>query len=362
MSTPPVSDMDDSRDMPDTQPLREMLEHCQKHIYPVFHEADMAALKAQEQHRHLTRRVSWLGAGATILATFQLLAAAVLHPPRPGVENVSALAARMAAWSEHYEAIMVTLAVIELIVVAAMFGFILGGLRSGSKQKQLLERYRAERLRLLKFGFLLNPEVWSRDEKRIQRAQEEIHRKVNDIVTSMRPSLDRWISEGAVPSVWTAPEAELSGPELLSLVGYFRRKRVEFQMKYMSEAARRARERDEKSSVSVAVLFFGSVAFVLVHVAVEFVNGNLASELFVFIAAALPALITPLRIVRSAYESARNASRFEANYNTLDGLSERLSRAESGAAVFRELGFVEQTLEADHREWMRLMAEAEWFG
>jgi hypothetical protein len=31
-------------------------------------------------------------------------------------------------------------------------------------------------------------------------------------------------------------------------------------------------------------------------------------------------------------------------------------------SAFREMGFCEQVLEADHREWQRLMVEAEWFG
>jgi len=43
-------------------------------------------------------------------------------------------------------------------------------------------------------------------------------------------------------------------------------------------------------------------------------------------------------------------------------LSERLREANDPDTVFREIGFCEQTLEADLREWLRLMVEAEWFG
>jgi hypothetical protein len=42
--------------------------------------------------------------------------------------------------------------------------------------------------------------------------------------------------------------------------------------------------------------------------------------------------------------------------------SERLRGASDSLTVFRDVGFCEQILEPDLREWLRLMVEAEWFG
>jgi len=363
MTTNVISDMDDADDMPESPTLRGLLVFCQERILPAFRKADANAVRFQENHRRLAQSVSWLGAAATILATFQLFVGAVLDRAGPAKPEWPRWVAGV--WdllAAHVSGIEVSLGVIELTVVLIMFSLIIHGLRRASQQRHLLERFKAERLRLLKFGYLLNPDVWSGDDALVQRAKEELPRRVDEIVSAMRPSLDRWVSEGAVPRVWPGPKNELSGPDLVSLVGYYRRKRLEYQMKYLAWATKRSRERDEETRVPVAVLFFGSVVFVLIHVIVEGLDAKILSQFFVLLAAALPALVTPMRLVRSAYESARNASRFEASYNTLEGLADRLSKAENSSAVFRELGFCEQVLEADHREWMRLMAEAEWFG
>ena len=80
------------------------------------------------------------------------------------------------------------------------------------------------------------------------------------------------------------------------------------------------------------------------------------------VAASLPVLGAGFRTLRTAHEYARNASRFEATHDALSALSDRLRKAKDAPTIFRELGFCEQVLEADLREWMRLMVEAEWFG
>jgi hypothetical protein len=80
------------------------------------------------------------------------------------------------------------------------------------------------------------------------------------------------------------------------------------------------------------------------------------------VAATLPVCGAGIRAIRGVLEYGRNASRYEATHNVLVKLSERLREAKDAAGVFREIGFCEQILEADLREWLRLMVEAEWFG
>jgi SMODS and SLOG-associating 2TM effector domain 1 len=81
-----------------------------------------------------------------------------------------------------------------------------------------------------------------------------------------------------------------------------------------------------------------------------------------FLAAGLPAFAAAIRIHRDTREYRRNALRHKATYNALDVLDRRLQAETTPAGIFRTIGFCEQVLEADTREWMRLISESEWFG
>ena len=55
--------------------------------------------------------------------------------------------------------------------LAALVAVVLG-LFIAFKARWLLERHKAERLRLLKFGFLLDPDVWCDDDRFANRVQQ----------------------------------------------------------------------------------------------------------------------------------------------------------------------------------------------
>jgi hypothetical protein len=188
---------------------------------------------------------------------------------------------------------------------------------------------------------------------------------VEDVATTPFSALQGWITQGTIPEVYPPPPTSglLSLDNLKALIDYYRSKRLHYQRAYLSKAVRRDQKKDRHTRVVGPALFFGSVAFVLAHLAVEIGRGTEDwSKLLILVAAALPAMGAGFRIHRAANESARNAARFEAVHHTLTALSERLRAAPDAPTVFRELGFCEQTFESDLREWMRLMVEAEWFG
>jgi len=54
--------------------------------------------------------------------------------------------------------------------------------------------------------------------------------------------------------------------------------------------------------------------------------------------------------------------RHHATYDSLSDMSKDLAKAGDLATKFRIIGFCETILEADCREFMRLVAEAEWYG
>ena len=76
----------------------------------------------------------------------------------------------------------------------------------------------------------------------------------------------------------------------------------------------------------------------------------------------LPALGAMMRTMRMSREFDRNALRSRATAAALAAHAERLRESETADELFRALSACEDTLDADHREWLRLMMEAEWFG
>ena len=91
----------------------------------------------------------------------------------------------------------------------------------------------------------------------------------------------------------------------------------------------------------------------------------------ILIAASLPVIGAGVRTFRSAYQLARNTSRYKAAFEAIKLPAERLEHdaerlyrlyAEGHTAVgaddvFRDMWRCEQILEAEHREWLRLMKE-----
>ncbi|MCE5326603.1 MAG: hypothetical protein LLG01_09315 [Planctomycetaceae bacterium] len=84
--------------------------------------------------------------------------------------------------------------------------------------------------------------------------------------------------------------------------------------------------------------------------------------LLVLMAAALPLVGSGLRTLRGAFEFGRNALRFEANRSALARLAAHLEAANDPTIVATDMWACEQLLEAEHRQWLHLMTESEWFG
>jgi hypothetical protein len=85
-------------------------------------------------------------------------------------------------------------------------------------------------------------------------------------------------------------------------------------------------------------------------------------ELLIVLAACLPVLGAGIRTLHTASERRRNAIRFQAKYYTLEKLRQELQQETDADAIFRLLSQCERIMEIEHREWLRLMIEAEWFG
>jgi hypothetical protein len=342
-------DMDDSGeaerlgDRSGADRLLPLLELCTEVIVPRFLAANAVVGQRRQTYLRFAQCAAWLGACAVLFAIIQLAAVISDYPVGryiPGLEFGFALAA----------------------VIVALVG--LGGT---IQQKWFQARYTAEKLRLLKYEFLMRPVLWSGTPSDAEDCRQGLAAEVRRIIATEFSEVQAWMTQGTLPQVIAHPGLPME--ECSEIREYYLRKRLLYQIDYLEGAKNRNLDRNNRSRTWPSVLFFGSVSFVLAHFCVEAAAWHtgtgtdaLVGKVVLIAAAGLPVCGAGIRVIRGVFEYGRNASRNKATHGVLLNLSERLRKANEPAAVFREMGFCEQVMEADLREYMRLMVEAEWFG
>jgi len=343
------AEIEEYRKRPELQRLAFALTFCNQTIEPVFRALDGAAIAAQRAYFKYANAAALLGVLAVLLAIVQL--------SRLGAEPLHNWMPRAGDW---------LLPGLEMLFAAGAVAVALAGLGGQKQQRWFRARYHAERLRLLKFHVLTHMDVWSSDQEVARKYRDDAAAEIEGLSTSAYPALEYWISEGTVPEV--LPPPLMTEPEWREFCSYYQRKRLQKQIGYLADRQKHNLKRNDRSKIWPSVFFFGSIAFVLAHfcieVAVSDADGGArqVETLTLLAAAALPSFGAVTRAFRGVLEFARNASRCESTHHVLLQLAARLRNAVDPVSVFRQIGFCEQALEADLREWLRLMVESEWFG
>ena len=328
-------------DLARTTPLGDYLRFCHLEMLPVFEEADQKALANQSRHRALARRAAVAGTLAILLALAQSAADGRLAEPIPLV-----------------------LLVLEGVAVLGAAFFVAAGLLAYRQEEWLLWRTKAERLRLAKFRFLIDPETWT------GARWDGLRAEIEEIGKLAHSDLARLASREEVP-VLPAMEAcsAVSPTALEEVLTYYQTRRLASQLAYFERAASRDSRRFFSNPRLLPLVFFASVLGVLLHVVFQTASLTLErsalgllAACFITFSAVLPAIWTGIRTYRSANEFARNTARSAARRSALLELSRRLAGAHSPFAAFQALTVCEFVLAADQQEWLRLMLEAEWYG
>jgi len=340
-------DMDDSPDLPAFKAhgrLGDVLAFLQDEVWPAFNQADKAALRHQRLHRRLTAAAVLSGSLAVLFGIVQLV--------YPSLTRWS--------WVGGAE---VCVAVLSLLVV-------IFGVRASIQFNWLLERYRAERLRQLKFAMLVHEDLWC---GRTKEWQARVRNSVLALQQMDRRAMEAWADQDRV----SLPEKEMADcvlePGMLNaLAGFYIAKRLGYQMDYFDRRTRQHSGEDRWIRHFPAWCFYGSVAAVGVHYLLEIFHFRLEglewlSHVLILLALALPVAGACVRTMRVARELGRSALLFRAKHAALQSLQRRLhgefqAVQVSSIEVFRSIAACEDFLEAEQREWLRLMREAEWFG
>jgi len=257
----------------------------------------------------------------------------------------------------------------ELLAATVAVVAVTFGLWATFAKKWILEREKAERCRFLKFTFLINPDLWSGVPPAVRR--QWLSARIDSLNNSDEEDLKRWAEreEVMVKDVPPKVPAGTNKEVLQELFGYYETKRLEYQSNYFDRQARRRYLWEKLSRVAPVVFFFFSILFALGHFVYDLVASEPEQDTFsvtlILLAACLPVVGAAVRTLRTAHEFGRNAQRFRATSNKLEQLAndlQNLAQADADPQAKLEVfQSVEKALEAEHREWMRLMWEAEGF-
>jgi len=312
-----------------------------------WRKADEEALKSQQRHRWLARIALTMGTAAIVLAVVQL--------------SIKLTASRFA---------MLTLT-IEAVAVGAAFLAVIIGITTKADRRWLGKRHLAERLRMLKFRAL--EQLFCKDREAWQTWVEQQLEQLGsaDDFTSIK----KWSKAGEIePAAMKSRDCSAELAEALTI--YYRYKRLEFQGNYFKNRAKiYLRQANSWRRLNLPV-FLTSVCFVLAHFVAEWfahkaeISGNKllaedwgnAAVWCVALAAIIPIIGGGVRAWFAAFQVPLSASLYAAKYQALQRAITHLKETSGDIqATVDHITQYEHFLEHEHRDWLRLLLETEWF-
>lgn len=386
-----VKDMNDEveleQEWPPSPQLLAAIAHCQATLKPAYDKANRLALAHQKKHQRVTVFAALAGAVAVIFAIMELTPLELWFKQQPKA-----------------------LAVAEVLAALAAGAAVWWGVRAAFHDHWLLERHRAERIRLLKFCALREPALLEAQGADIAAWRTWLDVQLAQIDQLDKHAMAHWVESEPfveVPRKWE--RIQVTDGNLLALIKYFQLKRLGVQYNYFTVRAARNAKLNRETGWLPRLFFFASVGAALLHFVLNLAKDYLHVDLLapfagahagaaagheagaqwwqvflrephwwvlVLLAAALPVAGAAMRTVRSANEFSRHGVRYRAKAvglafhakllkdeaQKLKPVADRPVPAADAERVLLDLWGSEQIMESEHREWLRLMMEAEWFG
>lgn len=346
---------DDAADLARWPQLLGLLTVMRDTVWPVYRDANNAAMSQQKQHAKLVRWAAMFGTAAVLCAISELATDA------PGVRH----------W----------FGIIELLTAAAALVLVGMGLWSALHPDWLLKRFIAEQCRFVKFHLLLNPALWQ------GKTDAEIKTAIEHTLLPLRKAGEdsskggshgkefieewvKWEQDKQIVGRYQPIPGSLPADLARELTDYYHDKRLSVQGAYFDGQAKKRRVLEMRTRYIPPLCFFLSILVAFLHFALELLAGkpvpgehsslHTIAEMCIVAAAVLPVFAAGIRTYRSAHEFGRNQLRFTAMSHYLQVITTDIrTRPEDAFPLLRE---AEMALDAEHRAWLRLMLEAEWFG
>jgi hypothetical protein len=343
----------DLRRYENCKPVHEALTFYRDVLFPVYNQANKAAVRNQKYHRWITVLGVFCGTLAVLFAIGQLS---------------RLISGSWMMWIELLAAV--------LALFAVVFGLIMA-----QKDQWLLQRYKAERCRLLKFSFLRDCLLWcaagsdEESQKLFKSWQDHFLVHLAEIQKATASSLREWVKCEKVrempQDIENCPRQScmVTMDKIAPLVEYYQSRRLKVQTSFFEKRAKRNELIHVRTRNLPHLFFFGSVLAALAHFCIDILSKLLASGqgmhtasvVLIVLAASLPVLGAGVRTWKSSHQYARSACLYWAKHDALENLAVKLKQSADAKEILRSLWLCENFLEGEHREWLRLMLEAEWF-
>lgn len=330
-------DMHDSDDFERWPNLRSELCYCKDTVGEAYQEADSASMHYQTDHKVL---VFVAAAGGMLAVLFAIAQLSPLLQPHT-------------RWVVYGEAGAAFVAVLAVVL----------GLRATLSKRWILEREKAERCRYLKFAFLTRPMLWTQ--------RNWLRDQLERLTTPTKETLERWAEreDNVLEDAQLDVPANFDTAKLEDLIDYYREKRLRYQRRYFEAQVQQRGLWAKFTSLAPVWFFFGSILAALGHFIYDLIHRSPShseydeiSLALLLLAACLPVAGAAVRTLGGAHEFGRNVHRFRATAHKLGQLENDLQSEANPQAQLKVLQRVEQVLEAERREWLRLMVDAEWYG
>ena len=341
---------DDMHDAPEEleagHPLRDALLLCRETLGAFHDGAEARAAEIEGRRAALGLWAAVAGGVAAVLALAGLAASAAGRMPVGAAQP---------------------LAIVEAVAAAACLLLLAARALGARRSAWLAERARVERSRSAKFRFLLDPALWSRRGQEAQDRTAQFRADAGRIAALGADGAVEWVSADTIPVVRTIPVGSGIDPHTVhTLMDYYQTTRIDPQLERLGREGAPVKGFSSISpggvlAASVACILAASALFAIRRAGAPMIGPGLSAAL-VAVAASLPFAAAVLAVARSRSASDRARRRALARHRALSDLSARLQKVSGAEAIFRELGFCEDVLEAEGRERLRAAADAGWLG
>jgi hypothetical protein len=340
---------DDANDFVKWPDLQILLQVLKSDLLPMYSAADVSAKRRQTLHSWLVGLAAVFGTIAVLCAIFEL---AEIFPDQADSVEIA-----------------------EIVAAGAAIVLVVLGICSSFHKTWLSNRFIAEQCRFIKFHLLLDPAFW------YGQTESAIRSTVANLLQPLRIKNKQFLGKDGLIHQWVTWKSKItdryvpiSNPlpvEVANqLIDYYKDKRLDYQHHYFEDQAKKRGWRETATKYIPPWCFFLSIVAAFVHFVIEkkhLDDVHIVARYSLLLAAALPAFAAGVRTVRAAHEFGRNHLRFEAKENYLhnilgDPAVQTAAGQPPSADAIPLLREAEGALDAEHRAWLRLMIESEWFG
>ena len=288
-----------------------------------------------------------------------------------------------------FEVLMIVIA-----SIAVFFGFF-----HAHQRTWLINRHVAEQCRLLKYRYLLSRDFWNCIER--QKWEKNLNKKIkiltdfrnqelslsipkkilnflymsfNNFVLSKkndsRSLFEDSISNGDIPKFPAPGECSFDKDSKLEFITYYQKKRLQRQRHYYFCTYEKLFKSHQKIKKIPHLLFLLSFVAVLAHFIIDTAfSGPISHDLSIFLialAVLLPFIAAVIKTKRDTFQVSKSAYLYHQRYSALKKLEDKLTEDikaidENWNKILNTLWECENFLEGEHRQWLILMHDSDWY-